>query len=294
MPIHAKKFGEYFGVSDITVMHSVVDTVGMNILVRTLAVNGANAISGMVEGADDRFADVKPSLALTEFGFCDRGAHYIREILEGSYEIVSIHATGFGDQAAVELVPQGIFKAFVDLVPGAFSEHILGGNRAVPGRLDLAMGGAMPYIFCPGGFDMISCGPLERKDHNDPLWTSRKLAQRKLLVQDPPRVQARTSTEELTQVAIAAAEKLNAYEHKERIKIVLPLRGFSSLSIEGGPFHDPAADMAFVMALKRHLDAAIEVIEVDAEINSREFARAVGDALRRALAAGQALTPDLC
>ena len=49
-PVHAAKFGDYFARSDITVMHTVVDTVGMNPLVRTLALNGADAISGMVEG----------------------------------------------------------------------------------------------------------------------------------------------------------------------------------------------------------------------------------------------------
>ena len=49
-PAHAARFGDYFSRSDITVMHSVVDTVGMNPLVRTLALNGADAVSGMVEG----------------------------------------------------------------------------------------------------------------------------------------------------------------------------------------------------------------------------------------------------
>ena len=49
MPAHASQFAEYFALKDITIMHTVVDTVGMNRLVRALAVNGANAISGMVE-----------------------------------------------------------------------------------------------------------------------------------------------------------------------------------------------------------------------------------------------------
>ena len=48
-PVHAAKFGDYFARRDITVMHTVVDTVGMNPLVRSLALNGADAISGMVE-----------------------------------------------------------------------------------------------------------------------------------------------------------------------------------------------------------------------------------------------------
>ena len=50
MPAYANRLAKYFGLRDITVMHTIVDTVGLNPLVRTLAVNGANAISGMVEG----------------------------------------------------------------------------------------------------------------------------------------------------------------------------------------------------------------------------------------------------
>ena len=287
MPVHAGQFANYFALRDITVMHTVVDTVGVNALVRSLAVNGANAICGMVEGGGFYLKEGKPSIAITEFGFCDKGAHYIREALGTDYEFVSIHATGVGDKAAIDLVPQGIFKAFIDLVPGAFTEHLLGGNRGIagPGRLDLASKLKIPYIFCPGGFDIISCGPIERKDRNDALWTSRKLAERKLYLQDPARVQARMNAEETRQVAIAAADRINAYQWKGRVKVVLPLKGFSSLSVEGGPLHEPSTDIVFPTILKRHLDPAIEVIEVDTHINSPVFARAVADALMRAFKA---------
>ncbi len=285
MPVHAEQFGNFFSVSDITVMHAVVDTVGMNDLVRTLALNGANAISGMVEGRKTPLRKEKPSIAITEFGFCDRAAHYIRDILEKDYEVVSFHAQGLGDKAAMDLIPQGLFKACVDLVPGAFSEYLLGGNRGIPGpdRLDLALNVPIPYILCPGGFDMISCGPLERKDRNDPLWSSRRLADRKLHVQDPPRVQARLSADEMELVANATAEKLNRYNPKARVKVIVPRKGFSSLSVDGGPLYDPASDEKFAVSLRKRLDPAIDVIEVDSEINSREFARAVVDALTQAL-----------
>lgn len=281
-PVHAAKFGDYFARRDITVMHTVVDTVGMNPLVRALALNGAAAISGMVEGGPISLEGEKPSIGLTEFGYCDKGAYYIRQNLERDYEIISIHAMGVGDKAALDLAPQGVFEAFIDLVSGSFSEHLLGGNRdAGPDRLDLASALLIPYVFCPGGLDMISCGPIERRDKNDSLWVSRRLAERKLHLQ-PPRVQARTSAEEMEQVGAAVADRLNRYERKARVKAVIPLKGFSSLSVEGGPLHDPASDMAFSLALRSHLDPAIEVTEVDADINNPTFARAVADALSRA------------
>jgi len=280
MPAHASQLAEYFALKDVTVMHTVVDTVGMNRLVKTLAENGANAIAGMVEARAPLSVSEKPSLAVTEFGFCDKGAHYVREILEKKYEIVSFHAIGLGDMAAADFVGQGYFEAFIDLVPGTFSEYLFGGNRASgPDRLDVAKDQPIPYVFCPGGFDMISCGPIERRDTGDVLWTSRRLAERKLNVQDALRVHARTSVDEMIQLGRVVAEKLNGYEDKGRVKIVIPLRGFSALSVEGGPLFDPEADRAFIDALRHDLDLEIAVVEVDADINSREFARAVDAAL---------------
>jgi uncharacterized protein (UPF0261 family) len=286
MPAYANRLADYFGLRDITVMHSVVDTVGLNPLVRTLAVNGANAICGMVEGLEPSKKEKRPSIALTEFGFCDKGAHYVRELLEKDYDLISFHATGLGDRAAVDLVSQGFFEAFIDLVPASFSEYLLGGNRASgPNRLDAALRTSVPYILAPCGFDMISCGPIERKDKGDPLWVSRKLAERKLLIQDALRVQARTSVEEMETTAKEVAERLNKYPSKKLVKFIIPQKGFSSLSVEGGALHDPLSDKAFTDGLKKNLDTDIQIIEVDTHINTFEFAHAVVEALEESLKA---------
>ena len=280
MPAYAKKLAEYFGVRDITVMHSVVDTVGLNPLVRSLMVNGAGAICGMVEGYEAPLKEAKASIAITEFGFCDKGAHYVRESLEKDYDIISFHATGLGEKAAVDFVGQGLFEAFIDLVPAGFSEYILGGNRAAgPDRLDAACNQGKPYILTPCGFDMISCGPIQRKDEEDPLWVSRRLAERKFLIQDAIRVQARTSPEEMQTIARAVAEKLNKYKDKKLVKFVVPTKGFSSLSVEDGALYDPDSDKTFIGELIKNLDPQIETIQVDTHINTPEFARAVVEAL---------------
>ena len=285
MPAYAGKFADYFGVRDITVMHTVTDTVGMNSLVRSLMINGANAISGMVEGYEPPSKTDKPLIAMTEFGFCDKGAGYVRAQIQSKYNIVSFHATGLGDRAVEDLVSQGLFDGFIDLVPANYGEYILGGNRAsAPDRLEAACKTGIPYILSPCGFDMLSCGPIERKDKNDPLWTKRKLAERKLFVQDAMRVQARTSAEELTTIAQAVADKLNKHPKKHLVKFIIPTKGFSSLSVEGGQLYAPEIDHVFVTALREHLDPAIETIEVDAHINTPEFGKAAADALETALA----------
>ncbi|MHB8091756.1 MAG: Tm-1-like ATP-binding domain-containing protein [Syntrophales bacterium] len=284
MPAYAKKLAEFFGVRDITVMHSVVDTVGLNPLVRNLMINGAGAICGMVESYEPRLKEGRPAIAITEFGFADKGAHYVRELLEDRFDIISFHATGMGEKAAGDLVGQGLFEAFIDIVPGGFSEYLLGGNRAAgPDRLDAGCRQGKPYILSPCGFDMISCGPLQRRDEKDQLWVSRRLAERKLLLQDSIRVQARTNPEEMKMIAEAVAEKLNRCPNPKLVKFVIPKRGFSSLSVEGGALFDPASDQTFIDELKKNLSSQIEVIEVDTHLNTPEFARAVVAALDQAI-----------
>ena len=284
MPAYASWLAEHVWLRDITVMNTVVDTVGMNRAVRAVAENGANAIAGMVEKSGTPPEEKRPSFVMTEFAFCDEGAHYVREILEKDYELVSFHAQGLGDRAAVDFVNQGFFEGFIDLAPAGFSEYLLGGNRASgPNRLDVAVDLPIPYILSPCGFDMISCGPMDRKFKDDDLWVSRKLADRKLFLQDAVRVQARTNAEEMDQIGRAVAERLNMHRHKKMIKFVIPKRGFSSLSVEGGALYDPVSDNAFIVTLKKNLDPEIKIVEVDSDINSREFAGAVAAALSEAL-----------
>ena len=280
MPAAASSFEQYFSVRDIMVLHSVVDTVGLNPLVRSLMVKGAGAICGMVETYEPLQKEAKPSIAITELGFCDKGAHYVRELLEKDYNIVSYHAQGLGDRAVEDAVEQGLFDGFVDLVPSGLSEYIFGGNRnAGPNRLEAACNQGIPYIISTCGFDMISCGPLERRDRGDPLWVTRKLTERKMLIQDAMRVQVRTNVEEVQTTARAVAEKLNRHRNKKLVKFVIPTKGFSSLSVEGGALYEPDTDKAFIDELRKNLDPEIQVIEVDTHINTPEFARSVVEAL---------------
>ena len=280
MPAAASTFAQYFSVRDIAVIHSVVDTVGLNPLVRSLMVNGAGAICGMVDTYEPPKKEAKPSIAITEFGYCDKGAHYVRELLEKDYNFVSYHAQGLGDRAVEDAVGQGLFEGFVDMVPSSLGEYLLGGNRAAgPNRLEAACNQGIPYILSTCGFDMISCGPIERRDKGDPLWVSRKLAERKMLVQDAMRVQVRTSPEEVQTIARAVAEKLNKHPKKKLVKFIIPTRGFSSLSVEGGALYEPDTDKAFIDELRKSLDPEIQVMEVDTHINTTEFARAIAEAL---------------
>jgi uncharacterized protein (UPF0261 family) len=285
LPFYAKYFSQFFAVSDITVMNTVVDTVGMNSMLRNLLVNGAGAVAGMVENYEPPVKKTKPALAITEYGFSEQCAHHVRERLEHDFDLVSFHAQGIGDQAVEHLVGQRLFEGFIDLVPSAIGEYLLGGNRpSAADRLEAAGKARIPYILAPCGFDVLSCGPIERKDNGDPLWTSRKLAERKIFVQDTARVQVRTSPEEMRMFARVVADKLNVYPDKRLVRFLIPTRGFSSVGSEGAVLYEPETDRVFADELRKLLDPAIQITELDTNLNSPEFAAAVVEAFRDAYA----------
>ncbi len=103
---------------------------------------------------------------------------------------------------------------------------------------------------------------------------------------DTMRVEARTNAEEMKTIAQETAKKLNQHKNKKLVKFVVPTKGFSLLSVEGGALHDPVSDEAFIHHLRKNLDPEIEIIEVDTHINTPQFARSV------VLALGQALSKD--
>ncbi len=277
MPSYA---GGFFGSSDIAIMSTVVDMAGLHELGKSVLIRAAGAICGMVETGAGAVLDSlkrteKPLIAITEFQYSDKCCKLISQYLEEKgYNVIPCHAQGIGDRAMDELLDQGIFDGVLDIVPSGLSEELFGGNRAAgSARLEAAGKRGIPQIITPCGFEMISCGPLKRKDSGDPLWVSRNLAKRNYYVHDAYRVQARTNIEEMRLIAETMAEKLN--KAKGPVKILIPTKGWSTLSVTGQPLHDPDADKVFGEELKKHLGPEIEVKELDVHLNTPEFAEAV-------------------
>jgi uncharacterized protein (UPF0261 family) len=269
--------GGYFGTKDITMIHSVVDIAGLNPLVVDVLTRAAGAVCGMVEMKEVPHPLTRPSqkknlVALTEFKFSEECCSHIRRLLEEKgFEVIPFHAQGTGDRAMEELIGDGFFHGVMDIVPAGVGEELLGGNRAAgPNRLESAGEKGIPQLITPCGFDMLSCGPLERGDRGDPLWASKGIKNRKLFIPDAFRVQARTTSQELREIAKVVATKLN--QSKGPVAMLIPLKGWSSLDKEGMPLYDPEADQAFLDELRIHLTKKTSLVELDLHLNTREFA----------------------
>ena len=84
-------------------------------------------------------------------------------------------------------------------------------------------------------------------------------------------------------VAVAMAEKLN--KARGPVKVVIPLGGWSSLDKRGTDLYDGEADRVFVNELKKQLRRDIEVMEVDHDLETPEFAAAVVQAFDQVMRA---------
>jgi len=285
MPAYAAK---YFGSKDVTIMHAIVDISGLNTITKSVLRRGAGGIVGMAacSSGEVRTKTGKKLIAVSSFRFAEACSQAVMEELERrGYAPIPFHAQGVGENAMEDLLAQRLFLGVVDIVPAGLSERMLGGNRAArDDRLEAAGRVGIPQVIAPSGFDMISCGPISRRDKGDALWEERALAKRKICIPDKYRVEARTTRAEVRAIARRVGDKLN--RNGTPACVVVPLRGWSSLSVAGADLHDPEADAVFVPTLREILQPLYPVIEVDAALNSETFAGVLVDQLCDMLANG--------
>jgi len=259
------------GTKDITMIHTVVDILGVNSILGKILDSAAGAVCGMV---DARWKPVqeKRRIALTMFGFITAAAEGIKRTLEGmGYEVIPFHANGTGGMAMEELAGEGLFQGIVDLATHELADELMNGycQGIGPERLMPIQGLDIPRLVVPGGLD---CAVLEFTRHNVPD----QLRDRKIFFYDF-RSAIRLNEKESRFLAGEIAEKLN---HKpSNYRVLVPTRGWSEADREGGPLYDPGIMEIFIEELRRDLDHRIEVREVDHHINDPSFARLASAAI---------------
>ncbi len=259
---------EYVGTRDITLHHTVVDVSDMNSLLRRQLINLVGAICGMVEIAEAQEQQIsKPPVAITAFGFSDNCVRPVISLVrEKGYEPVPFHAQGAGDRAMDELIRDGFFAGVIDVVTRGIGEQLFQGNCAAGNdRLLAASESGIPQVVSLSGLDMLSYG--SRPD------LAARSAGRKAAPIDALRVEVRTKPEELEKIAEVMAERLN--KATAPATVMIPLKGWSSLSEEGRPLHDPEADFVLVNRLKQLVKPYVRLRELNLALDTREFACAM-------------------
>ncbi len=261
------------GTRDITMMHSVVDLLGVNSISGKILDRAAAAICGMVQAVWEPPA-MKRQIALTFFGFITQAAEEIKEALEEmSYEVIPFHANGTGGMAMEELAREGFFDAILDLGTHELADDLMGGycSGIGPQRLEPVPGREIPRLVVPGGLD---CAVLEftRDDIPD------EFTGRRIFFYDF-RSAIRLSMEESRFLAGQLAGKLNL--DTRNTEVLIPTLGWSEADREGGPLYDAVISNAFIQRLREDLNPRIQVQEVDFHINEPTFARLAAEVMDR-------------
>lgn len=273
--------GPIVGETDISMMYSVVDIAGTNVLLKRILSNAAGAITGMArayerslteEGQSSGQGAPRKRLGVTMFGVTTPCVDKVRTFLEENYpiECFVFHCTGHGGKAMERLVQEGKLDAVLDLTTTEICDHLFGGNMSAgPHRLEAALQAGIPNVISLGATDMVNFGPRGT--------VPEKYQARKLFEHNPVVTLMRTSPEESKAVGDFIVEKIKACaKAPSNVQVVLPKGGVSMIATPGAPFYDPDADQAIFEAVESGLkDSDIAVHCDDRAINDEGFAVAV-------------------
>lgn len=262
----------YVGTSDIVMIPSVVDAEGLNDISKVIFSNAANAVVGMVQNRKEIESDGKPLLAATMFGVTTPCVKAAEEYLhEQGYDVLVFHATGTGGKCMEALIDQGFIKGVLDLTTTEWCDEVVGGVlNAGPDRLTAAGKNGIPQVVSVGALDMVNFGPMDT--------VPAQFKDRNLYKHNPTVTLMRTTADELKSIGHEIASRLA--DATGKTTLILPLKGVSMIDVEGQPFCDAEADKALFDTLRTELEGSnVEIVELDTDINDKEFAVAAAKKL---------------
>ena len=269
----------YVGAVDIAMMYSVVDIAGVNRISAQIMANAAGMIAGAVKSRVPDLGADRPLIGASMFGVTTPAVTTARERLEElGYEVLVFHATGTGGQSMEALAKGGFLAGILDVTTTELADELVGGVlSAGPDRLEAAGALGLPQVVSLGALDMVNFGPEET--------VPERFAGRNLYVHNPTITLMRTTPEECLELGRQIGRKLSAAVGPTALYI--PLEGVSMIAVEGQVFHDPDADAALLEGLHETLGPAVEVHELELDVNDPAFATAMADRLHAMIEEGK-------
>ena len=258
-------FSDLIGYNDATVMHSVIDILGINSISRQVFNNAVGAIVGMVKVKPEASEKKIKSIGISMLGTTTKPIMSVikPELEKRGYEVLTFHANGTGGDCMDTLAAEGYFAGVLDFSTNELAANNFGGlHVAKAGRMEAAIENKIPTVVTPGAANIIV---LSREEALLPRYDDRQK-----YFHNPNITLINTTREELKTIAATFAEKLN--KAKGKIKFLYPAKGFCSQDKEGLALWNPEGNPIFLTELKRKLRPDIPIIEVDAHINDDEFA----------------------
>lgn len=244
----------FVGIKDITMMFAVSDILGLNVFSRKILANAAACAWGMaqVEMSITK-STAKGVIGMTNLGVLTQGAmHAVKRFEAAGYEVITFHAIGAGGEAMEQMMKEGIITAVFDYALGEIADGVYGVLRASgPDRLTVAGKLGLPQVICPGGSEHLGILVSEPNvvppgyDDHQIVWHS------------PYVFVPRLKADEQDRVAVCIGERLQ--HTKGNALFLMPLKGVSSYSAEGGALYNPDLDAAYWESLQRAIPDAVNV-----------------------------------
>ncbi|HEX7086735.1 MAG TPA: Tm-1-like ATP-binding domain-containing protein [Vicinamibacterales bacterium] len=259
----------YVGISDITMMFSVADILGLNAFMRQVLTSAAGAAWGMARARGRQRAvrrrGGRPLIGISNLGVLTQGTMRAQErFATRGYETIVFHAVGTGGRAMEQMMQQGLIGAVFDYAMGEISDELFHGLRAGgPDRLTVAGRLGLPQVIVPGGAEHV--GILVSEPHVLPdRWKTHRHVWHNEVVLAP-----RLNDRELRQVAREAGRRLQGTTGNA--VLMIPTLGTGRYAMPGGPLNDPASDARFFAALKASVPKTIEIVEREAHAEDPAF-----------------------
>src|SRR3954447_20119292 len=213
-----RTFAAFVGESDVCVMHSVVDILGLNGISRPIFDNAAAAMAGMVHDAGSALGTLgERCVGITMLGQTTPGVMRLRETLVAAgHEPVIFHANGVGGPAMEHLCEEGALQGVIDFTLSEVANELMDGvHTAGPERLTVTGRLGLPQVVVPGCVDFFNQGP---RDTLPVQYRSRKT-----YFHNPVATLVRLSRDEEAELGAIVAERLNGATGP--VHVVAPTRG---------------------------------------------------------------------
>jgi uncharacterized protein (UPF0261 family) len=248
----------FVGIKDITMMFAVSDILGLNVFSRKILANAAAAAWGMAQSEQCiTKSEAKGVIGMSNLGVLTQGAmRAIKLFEEAGYEVITFHAIGAGGDAMEQMMKEGIINAVFDYGLGEIADGIWDVLRAGgPERLTVAGKLGLPQVVVPGGSEHL--GILV----NEPNKIPTGYENHQITWHSPYVFVPRLNAEEQGRVAKVIGEKLS-HSTKDTL-FLMPLKGVSSYSAEGGELYNTELDDVYWESLQKELPNTIEVESMD-------------------------------
>jgi uncharacterized protein (UPF0261 family) len=263
-----RAFGPFVGRRDVTVMHSVIDILGLNPIARAVFDNAVAAVVGMAREAGSAVTGLgERSVGVTMLGQTTPGAMAAYDVLaDAGWSPVIFHANGVGGPAMEDLIADSSLAGVIEFSISELANSLFDGVHATDERrLTVAAEHGIPQIVTPGCADFFNQGPLDSVPER---WRDRPLYKH-----NPVATLVRLRSEEMAELGRMVARRLSPATGPTAV--IVPTGGYSLIDVEGGPLWDHEADMALVEALAAELPPEIPLERVDRPVNDPEFGRHV-------------------